>query len=60
MHALWKRCNEMNLTNANIISYLDGTLNQHLLNYGCDVWAPDRHGNMNTSRGFEGKYSEEF
>ena len=54
-HALWKRCNEMDLANANILSYLYSTLIQPILNYGCEVWAPDRLGNINTSYGLEGK-----
>jgi hypothetical protein len=45
-HALWKRCHEMDLANANILSYLYGTLIQPILNYGCEVWAPDRLGNI--------------
>ena len=30
-HALWKRCNEMDLANANILSYLYGTHIQIIL-----------------------------
>jgi hypothetical protein len=54
MHALWKICYEMDLANANILSYLYGTLIQPILNYGCEGWAPDRLGNINTSNGLEG------
>jgi hypothetical protein len=54
-HALWKRCNEMDIANANILSYLYGTLIQPILNYGCEVWAPDRLGNIDASHGIEGK-----
>ena len=45
----------MDLANANILSYLDDTLIQPILNYGCKLWAPDRLGNINTSCGLEGK-----
>ena len=45
----------MDLANANILSYLYGTLIQPILHYGCELWAPDRLGNINTSHGLEGK-----
>lgn len=54
-HALWKRCSEIGLTNANTLSYLYGTLIQPILNYGCEVWATDRLSNINTSYGLVGK-----
>ena len=37
------------------MSYLYGTLIQPILNYGCEVWATDRLGNINTSQGLVGK-----
>ena len=40
--ALWKRCNEIDLSNAIILRYLYGTLLQPILQYGCEVWAPDQ------------------
>ena len=45
----------MDLANANILSYLYGTLIQPILHYGCELWAPDRLVNINTSHGVEGK-----
>ncbi len=33
------------------MSYLYGALIQPILNYGCEVWATDRLGNINTSQG---------
>ncbi len=44
----------MDLANANTLSYFYGTLIQPILNCGCEMWAPDRLGNINTSRGLEG------
>ena len=55
IHALWRRCYEINLANANTLSYLYGTLIQPILNYGCEVWAPDRLGNINVNHGLDGK-----
>ena len=54
-HALWKRCKEIDLANAKTVSYLYGALIQPILNYGCEVWATDRLGNINTSQGLVGK-----
>ncbi len=54
-HALWKRCKEIDLANAKTVSYLYGALIQPILNYGCEVWATDRLGNINTSQGIVGK-----
>jgi hypothetical protein len=56
-HALWKRCKEIYLANVKTVSYLYrcDALIQPILNYGCEVWATDRLGNINTSHGLVGK-----
>lgn len=55
-HALWKRCIEIDLANPKTVSYLYGTLIQPILNYGCEVWATDQLGNIDTSHGLVSKY----
>jgi len=54
-HAVWKRCAELNMHNPNTLSYLYGTLVQPVLNYGCEIWAPNRLGTVNRQSGLVGK-----
>jgi len=41
LHTLWKQCHSHHIHNIRTMGYLFDSLIKPILNYGCEVWAPD-------------------
>jgi hypothetical protein len=57
MFAPRKRCNEIVISNPNILRYLNDTLVQPILSNGWKVRAPDLQGNINATHVPDGQYA---